>query len=293
MFSSLPKYLRENKLQGDVRILLLLKKSMERGLVNTLGDLYGVLKGVATNSPKDIGPFTVAFYHYFLDIYIRQGESLDVAILRSETFKEWKKIREKENAETPDTKQLVEDFLNEIHLTTYDIKNILSGKEIINNDDPNRVDTDGPDDAANPHLNRASDYSDLSLKELLERMKKVIEQQKRRHTGGSHWVGTGGISPYGHGGAAVGGVRVGGAGGGKMARKVMGDRNFFPIDTKVILSDNNVDVALSYLKGIEEESVERYLDVPQTINEGVKQGGLFLPIEKEKIDQKMQVLFVH
>jgi hypothetical protein len=37
MFSSLPQYLREQKLLGDVRTLLLLKKSMERGLINTLG----------------------------------------------------------------------------------------------------------------------------------------------------------------------------------------------------------------------------------------------------------------
>ena len=60
MFISLPQYLRDNKLSGDVRTLLLLKKSLERGLVNTLGDLYLVLKGIVINSPKDIGPFTAS-----------------------------------------------------------------------------------------------------------------------------------------------------------------------------------------------------------------------------------------
>ena len=49
MFGSLPKYLQEHRQQGDVRTILLLKKSMERGLINTLGDLYGVLKGLVTN----------------------------------------------------------------------------------------------------------------------------------------------------------------------------------------------------------------------------------------------------
>jgi len=87
VFKSLPHYLRQQKLSGDIRTLLLIRKSMERGLIHTLGDLYLVLKGIITNSKQDIGPFTVAFYHYFLDIEIKKGESLDAAIARSETFK--------------------------------------------------------------------------------------------------------------------------------------------------------------------------------------------------------------
>jgi hypothetical protein len=292
MFNSLPQYLKENKLQGDVRTLLLLKKSMERGLIHTLGDIYVVLKGLVTNSPKDIGPFTTAFYQYFLDIEVKKGESLDNAILRSETFKNWQKNREEEDGETPNVEELVETFLNEVHLTTFDIQNILRGEDILQNDNPNQADTDGPDDAPVDVVKRAADYSNISLEELLERMKKVMEQQKRKHSGGTHWVGTGGASPYGHGGASAGGIRVGGSGGGKMARKVMGDKNFFPVDTHVILQDNNIDVALAFLKGIEDESVERFLDIPTTITEGVKQGAIFLPFEKEKIDQKVQVLLL-
>ena len=291
MFNSLPQYLKDNKLQGDVRTLLLLKKSIEKGLIHTLGDVYVVLKGLVTNSPKDIGPFTTAFYQYFLDMDIKKGESLDAAILRSETFKNWQVNREEES-ETPDIKALVEEFLNEVHLTTYDIQNVLRGEDILQNDDPNRPDTEGADDDPMDVVKRAADYSNMSLEELLERMKQVAEQQKRRHAGGSHWIGTGGISPYGSGGAAKGGIRVGGQGGGKMARKVMGDKNFFPVDTHIMLQDNNIDVALAFLKGIEDESVERYLDIPATITEGVKQGAIFLPIEKDKIDQKMQVLLL-
>ena len=297
MFISLPHYLRDNKLAGDVRTLLLLKKSLERGLVNTLGDLYLVLKGIVINSPKDIGPFTTAFYQYFLDIEIQKGESLDAAIARSETFKQWRNQREDEETETPHPLELINNFLDEVHLTTYDIQNILSGEDILQNDDPNRADTpeginEGVDDAPVDSVKRAADYNNISLEELLERMKQVAEQQKRQHAGGSHWIGTGGISPYGQGGTAAGGIRVGGVGGGKMARKVMGDSNFFPVDTQVILQDNNIDVALAFLKGIEDESVERYLDIPLTISEGAKQGAIFLPFEKEKIEQKVQVILL-
>jgi uncharacterized protein len=292
MFNSLPKHLRDNKIQGDVRTLLLLKKSLEKGLIHTLGDLYLVLKGIVTNSPKDFGPFTTAFYQYFLDIDIKRGETLDAAVLRSTTFKEWVANREMSETDTPDMRELIEQFLNEVHFSSYDIQNMLAGEAIPQNDDPNRQDTVGENDAPTDVVKRAADYSNISLEALLERMKKVAAQQKRAHSGGNHWVGTGGISPYGNGGAAMGGIRVGGSGGGKMARKVVGDRNFFPVDTHLILQDNNIDVALAFLKGIEEESVERLLDIPTTISEGVKQGGIFLAHEKEKIDQKVQVILL-
>jgi uncharacterized protein len=297
MFNSLPKYLKDNALQGDVRTLLFLKKGIERGLVHTLGDLYLLLKGLVTNSPKDFGPFTTAFYQYFLDIDIKKGESLDNAIARSEAFKNWRNNHESDEElerqlNNEQIKELVNDFINDVHFTSFDIQNMLKGEDILQNDDPNRADTEGSDDAPNEVIKRMADYNNISVEELLERMKQVAAQQKRRHSGGSHWIGTGGNSPYGHNGAGDGGVRVGGSGGGKMARAVLEDRNYFPVDTKKILQDDTIDVALAFLKGIEDESVERFLDIPMTISEGVKQGGVFLPFEREKIDQKVQVLLL-
>ncbi|MEL7219848.1 MAG: hypothetical protein AAGJ93_00935, partial [Bacteroidota bacterium] len=69
MFPSLPHVFREHHLKADVRTLLLLRKSMERGLVSTLGDIYIVLKGLIANYPKDYCPLIEAFYNYFLTIY--------------------------------------------------------------------------------------------------------------------------------------------------------------------------------------------------------------------------------
>ena len=292
MFKSLPQYLRDHELQGGVGVILLIKKSMERGLINTLGDLYITLKSIVSSDKKDFGPFTVAFYHYFLDIEIKKGESLLAAIRRSDTFKNWLKNHGLEDIPTDEVNRQVEIFIDEVHLTSFDIKKILSGEDILKNDDPDRKDTLGPDDDPVTNVDKAADYSNVSIDELMERMRRVMEQQRRRHSGGDHWVGTGGVSPFGSGGAAQGGIRAGGGGGGKMARKVIGDRNFYPVDTKEILSDNNVDIALAYLKGIEDQSVEQLLDIPTTIKEGVKEGGLFLPYEKEKIEQKVQVILM-
>ena len=299
MFDSLPHHFRAHKLNADVRTLLTLRRAMEKGLVNTIGDLYVLLKGLVAKDIKDFGPFAVAFYDYFLSIEIKKGETLEDAVARSESFKDWAEqyLTEEEFAEDkPSMGELVDKYLNEIHLTTFDIKKVLDGAEIFNKDNPDLEDKDAvgkPDSDTQRMLEKAADYQGISVEELLERMRKIAEKQRSAHSGGSHWIGSGGISPYGHGGAAIGGIRVGGQGGGKNARAVIGDPKFYPVDTKLPLTDNNIDVALAGLKGIEEEDSERYLDIPQTIDTGLKRGGFFLPVENDKIKQKLQVaLFI-
>ena len=231
---------------------------------------------------------------YFLNIDIQNGERLDDAILRSKTFQDWKKDlfeRDSEMHQLSD-EALANLFLDQVHMTSYDIKDIVDGKEIWDKDDPHLLDSeeDASLEIPKKHLDKLADYSDLSMEELMERMKEVWKQQRSDHSGGSHWIGTGGISPYGHGGGAIGGIRVGGTGGGRMARRVLGDKNFFPVDMDRIINDDNVDAALASLKGIIEESAQEKLDVDRTIDEGLKRGGLFLPeIEQEK-EEKMRVL---
>jgi len=52
----------------------------------------------------------------------------------------------------------------------------------------------------------------LDWDELMETLKKRLEEQKERHEGGSKWIGTGGTSPFGHGGHNPQGIRIGGKG---------------------------------------------------------------------------------
>jgi uncharacterized protein with von Willebrand factor type A (vWA) domain len=295
LFESLPQHFRSFDLTADVRTLLLLRKSMEKGLVNTLGDFYVVLKGIIVKNPTELGPYASAFYAYFLDIKVSKDESLDNAVRRSDAFNEWlDKLNEEERYDQENSmKDFVNKFLDEVHLTTYDIERVIQGEDILRDDDPNMKDENEQTDfAKNPEVNKMADYSNLSLEELRRRMEQVAKQQKHKHQGGSHWIGQYGNSPYGNGGAAKGGIRVGGAGGGKMARAVIGDPQFYPVDKKGILKDDNMDAALASLKGIEEETAEVILDIEKTINQGLKEGGLFLPYEKEKVSQKMQVLLL-
>ncbi|MDA0713868.1 MAG: hypothetical protein O3B83_01260 [Bacteroidetes bacterium] len=295
MLSTLPEFFRDYGLAADVRTLLLLRKAMDRGLVQTLGDMYGVLKGILVKDPTDLGPFTKAYYMYFLQIGIENGESLDDAILRSETFRQWLDDQEIDmEGRTPaELEELVSRFLDQVHLTHYDIKEVISGRELFDKDNPDTEDKDGIEgtgDAERRNLETMADYSDLSLEEILERLEQIRKQQRGNHGGGSHWVGTGGISPYGHGGAAKNGVRVGGTGGGKMARKVLSDRNYFPVDMDALINDNNVDAALASLKGAVEESSHEELDIPLTIKIGLQRGGLFIPELVNQTNNKLQLL---
>lgn len=293
MLSSLPQHFRTHGLKADVRTLLLFRKATQKGLVHTLGDIYHVLKGIVVRDPAEIGPFTKAYYEYFLHIHVEPGQSLEDAILRSETFAKWKTQYVEEADRDLNDEELINTFLDEVHLTTYDIRQVISGQELWENDNPDLEDDDASDDSGEiprRRLEKMADYSGLSLEELLERMEKVRKQQKTRHGGGSHWIGTGGISPYGHGGAAKNGIRAGGQGGGKMARKVMGDKNYFPVDRDATLNDNNIDAALASVKGVLEESATEKLDVPRTINSGIKRGGLFLPELTSEKSESLRVM---
>ena len=190
---------------------------------------------------------------------------------------------------------LINRFLDEVHLTSFDIKRIIDGKDILAQDDPQMEDAEGQNITPEERrrlLQQAADYRGIDIDELLRRMEEVAKQQRDFHEGGSHWIGQGGISPYGFGGAAKGGIRMGGPGGGKMARMSIGDSRFYPVDMDAHLADDNMDAALAALKGVMEESANQKLDVPKTIKEGLKQGGLFLPEMEDIINEKMQIILL-
>ena len=48
----------------------------------------------------------------------------------------------------------------------------------------------------------------MDLETLRAELLKRLAEQKERHDGGNRWVGTGGRSPYGHGGVHPTGIRV-------------------------------------------------------------------------------------
>jgi len=98
--------------------------------------------------------------------------------------------------------------------------------------------------------------------ELMETLKKRLEDQKERHEGGSKWIGTGGTSPFGNGGYNPQGIRIGGKGGNKSAVKVWDQRAYQDYDDSQELGTRNIKVALRRLRKFAREGSadELYLD---------------------------------
>src|SRR5665647_3663159 len=83
--------------------------------------------------------------------------------------------------------------------------------------------------------------------ELMETLKKRLEEQKERHEGGSKWIGTGGTSPFGAYGQNPQGIRIGGVGKNRSAVKVWEQRAYKDYDDTQELGTRNIKVALRFL----------------------------------------------
>src|SRR3954469_15741088 len=109
--------------------------------------------------------------------------------------------------------------------------------------------------------------------ELMETLKKRLEEQKERHEGGNKWIGTGGTSPFGHGGYNPQGVRIGGAGKNKSAVKVWEQRAYKDYDDTQELGTRNIKVALRRLRKFAREGHEEELDLDETISKTAANAG--------------------
>lgn len=110
--------------------------------------------------------------------------------------------------------------------------------------------------------------------ELMKTLKKRLEEQKGRHEGGNKWIGTGGTSPFGHGGYNPQGVRIGGNGGKRSAVKVWDQRAYADYDDSLDLGTRNIKVALRRLRRFAREGAETELDLDDTIHSTAANAGL-------------------
>jgi uncharacterized protein with von Willebrand factor type A (vWA) domain len=109
--------------------------------------------------------------------------------------------------------------------------------------------------------------------ELMETLKKRLEEQKERHQGGNKWIGTGGTSPFGHGGYNPQGIRIGGAGKNKSAVKVWEQRAYRDYDDTQELGTRNIKVALRRLRKFAREGHIEELDLDDTIRSTAANAG--------------------
>jgi hypothetical protein len=114
----------------------------------------------------------------------------------------------------------------------------------------------------------------LGFDKLMEEFRKRLEEQDGAHHGGSKWIGSGGTSPFGHGGAHPEGIRIGGPSrGGRSAVKVWEARAYRDYDDEVELGTRNIKVALRRLRRFAREGADLELDLPDTIASTARNAG--------------------
>ena len=131
-----------------------------------------------------------------------------------------------------------------------------------------------------------------SWDEIMDTLKKRLEEQQKRHQGGNKWIGTGGTSPYGNSGYNPEGVRIGGEGGQKRALKVWDQREFKNLDSTKELGTRNIKIALRRLRKFAREGAADELDIDGTIDGTARQGWLDIRMRPERRNAVKLLLFL-
>ncbi|MFK7957374.1 MAG: VWA domain-containing protein [Lysobacterales bacterium] len=113
------------------------------------------------------------------------------------------------------------------------------------------------------------------FEELMKTLRERLENQEKRHQGGSKMIGTAGTSPFGAYGYNPEGVRIGqDRSRHRRAVKVWDKREFRNLDDQIQLGTRNIKVALRKLRRFAREGAVDQLDLDDTITSTARNGGM-------------------
>ncbi|MEC6997543.1 MAG: VWA domain-containing protein [Pseudomonadota bacterium] len=124
----------------------------------------------------------------------------------------------------------------------------------------------------------------------MREFEKIFAQQKKKHQGGSKWIGTAGQSMYGNSGYNSKGIRLGGNSINKSAVKVWEKREFKNLDDQISLNTRNIQVALRRLRKFARLGSELEFDLNNTVSSTSKNGGMLDVKFQPKRTNKIRVL---
>ena len=128
--------------------------------------------------------------------------------------------------------------------------------------------------------------------EIMETLKKRLEEQQGRHQGGNKWIGTGGTSPFGNSGYNPEGVRIGGESKHRRAIKVWEKREFKNLDSTQEIGTRTMKVALRRLRRFARDGAADELDLDATIAGTARQGWLDVKLRPERRNAVKLLLFL-
>jgi uncharacterized protein len=131
-----------------------------------------------------------------------------------------------------------------------------------------------------------------SWDEIMETLKKRLEEQEKRHNGGNKWIGANGTSPYGNSGYNPEGIRIGGQSKHGRAIKVWEQRDFKNLDNTRELGTRNIKIALRRLRRFAREGAAEELDLDATIRGTARQGFLDIQMRAERRNAVKVLLFL-
>ena len=120
----------------------------------------------------------------------------------------------------------------------------------------------------------------------------IFREQNERHDGGSRWIGTGGRSPYGHGGQHPTGMRVGGEGRSRSAVQVAAERRFREYRSDLVLDTRQIGVALRKLRKLGRNEAHTELDLDGTIEATAKNCGDLDLVMRPPRDNELKLLLL-
>jgi uncharacterized protein len=132
-----------------------------------------------------------------------------------------------------------------------------------------------------------------SLDKIMEALRERLQNQEKRHQGGSKNIGTAGTSPFGAYGYNPEGVRIGQQESRhQRAVKVWDQRNYRDLDDKVELGVRNIKVALRRLRQFARRGAADQLDLDDTIRSTARNAGfLDLKLVPERHNAVKVLLF--
>ncbi len=133
---------------------------------------------------------------------------------------------------------------------------------------------------------------DLSSPEALWRaLFERLKAQDAAHHGGSHWVGTGGTSPFGHSGRGAAGIRIGGLGGGRQAVTSTEPRVWEAYRPDRSLEARDAVVALRAVRRLAREGTWR-VDLDETVRATCREGGEISLVERRARENQVHLVLL-
>ncbi|NVN91608.1 MAG: hypothetical protein HXX11_13535 [Desulfuromonadales bacterium] len=132
----------------------------------------------------------------------------------------------------------------------------------------------------------------LSGEELKQYFLDRIKDQKGEHHGGSRWIGTGGVSPVGHGGTRPGGLRVGGVSRKGTAIKTALERRYKDYSQTAPLTRSQMGEALKRLRHLAPSGPRDMVNVDKSIYQTMRNAGEIEIAFDRRMKDRLSVLLL-